>query len=203
MTGGGTTAIHYRGHTFTVPADWKVVDLDKNPATCVRFDRHAVYLGTPGARQDCPADVTGRTEALLVRPSNATKAAVTENPTSRTYSATAAEHHRHGSATAPTLPGSGGCSPVPGCRWPRRGPRRRPPRLAALAVPADATSYQGNGFDACAAPSQAAMNAWKGSSGYGAVGVYIGGENRGCSQANLDAQWVQTQYTNGWRFLPI
>ncbi|MEU8969597.1 choice-of-anchor P family protein [Streptomyces monashensis] len=185
-----------------MPADWKVVDLDKNPATCVRFDRHAVYLGTPGARQDCPADVTGRTEALLVRPSNATRAAVTENPASRTYSATAAGitvtagYGTDRAGIRRVLAGAG--LPVASART-----AAPPAAPAALAVPADATSYQGTGFDACAAPSQAAMNAWKGSSGYGAVGVYIGGENRGCSQANLDAQWMQTQYTNGWRFLPI
>ena len=36
--------------------------------TCVRFDRHAVYLGTPSTTQHCPADPLGRTEAILVSP---------------------------------------------------------------------------------------------------------------------------------------
>ncbi|NED71952.1 hypothetical protein G3I51_06275, partial [Streptomyces sp. SID9944] len=80
--------VSYRGHTFTVPADWPVVDLTAHPTACVRFDRHAVYLGDPGEQQDCPARVVGRTEALWLRPATATKAAVTENPTAREFRAT-------------------------------------------------------------------------------------------------------------------
>src|SRR5438270_11006548 len=38
--------VSYLGLTFSVPADWPVVTL--GPTTCVRFDQHAVYLGTPG-----------------------------------------------------------------------------------------------------------------------------------------------------------
>ena len=81
--------VSYRGHEFTVPASWQVVDLEKNPDACVRFDRHAVYLGTPGGRQDCPARLRGRTEALLIQPATAAGSAVTENRTARTYRATA------------------------------------------------------------------------------------------------------------------
>ncbi|MYR58253.1 hypothetical protein GTY54_19120, partial [Streptomyces sp. SID625] len=81
--------VAYRGHTFTVPADWQVVDLTADPAACVRFDRHAVYLGTPGERQDCPARATGRTESLWVRPATAERAAVTEDRTARLFHATA------------------------------------------------------------------------------------------------------------------
>ncbi|MER6124230.1 choice-of-anchor P family protein [Streptomyces sp. NPDC001795] len=198
----GTTRISYRGHTFTVPADWKVVDLDKNPTACVRFDRHAVYLGTPGKQQDCPADATGRTEALLVQPAKAAKSSVTENRTDRTYRAAA-------DGIAVTAPYADDRAEIrqilSSAGLPVASAQAEKPSAApsALAVPADATSYQGKGFDACAAPSQGAMDAWKATSGYGAVGVYIGGENRGCDQANLNAQWVQTQYANGWRFLPI
>lgn len=201
-TAGGTTAIHYRGHTFTVPADWKVVDLDKNPATCVRFDRHAVYLGTPATRQNCPADVAGRTEALLVRPAGTGRAAVTEDPTARTYRASArgigvtAVYGTDRTEIRKVLSSAG--LPVASAR--PAAPSAAP---AALAVPADATTYHGQGFDACSAPGQAAMDAWKGGSGYGAVGVYIGGENRGCDQSGLNAQWMRTQYTNGWRFMPV
>ena len=43
------TQVDYRGHSFTVPASWQIVDLKKHPDTCVRFDRHAVYLGRPGS----------------------------------------------------------------------------------------------------------------------------------------------------------
>ena len=51
-----------------MPASWPVYDLAADPATCVRFNRHAVYLGQPGARQRCPAHAVGRTEAILVAP---------------------------------------------------------------------------------------------------------------------------------------
>jgi Domain of unknown function (DUF1906) len=64
-----------------------------------------------------------------------------------------------------------------------------------------ASAYTGLGFDACAAPSRAAMSAW-GSSPYRAIGVYIGGANRGCSQPNLTASWVATQAAAGWHPIP-
>jgi hypothetical protein len=59
----------------------------------------------------------------------------------------------------------------------------------------------GNGFDACTAPSTATMSAWL-QSPYRNVGVYIGGSNRGCSQPNLNAAWVNTVHDQGWRLIP-
>ena len=199
---GGSTRISYRGHTFTVPADWQVVDLEQNPTACVRFDRHAVYLGTPGERQDCPARVLGRTEALLLQPvqAAASERSVTENSTSRTYRATderitvTAAYGRDRAAIRRILDGAGLSA----------GAARAEPSAAVPApLPADATSYRGRGFDACTAPSQSSMDAWKDDSPYSAVGIYIGGVNRGCSQARLTAQWVRNQYAGGWRFLPF
>jgi hypothetical protein len=61
--------------------------------------------------------------------------------------------------------------------------------------------YTGLGFDACTAPSSSAMSAWK-ESPYEAVGVYIGGLNRGCSQPNLTASWVSRQTEAGWHLIP-
>jgi len=46
------------------------------------------------------------------------------------------------------------------------------------------------------------MSAW-GASPYRAVGVYIGGENRACSQLNLSASWVSGEAAAGWSFIPI
>jgi hypothetical protein len=74
--------------------------------------------------------------------------------------------------------------------------------------PADAATVQpgaftGYGFDACTAPSSAAMKAWKASSPYGAAGIYIGGVNRGCTQPNLTADWVNEQQAAGWHLFPI
>jgi uncharacterized protein YraI len=58
------------------------------------------------------------------------------------------------------------------------------------------------GFDACTAPSIAALKAWKGTSPYSAVNVYFGGINRGCAQPNLTAAWVRDATVAGWRLLP-
>jgi hypothetical protein len=46
------------------------------------------------------------------------------------------------------------------------------------------------------------MAAWKRSSPYSAVGVYIGGLNRACSQPNLTARWVTEQVAAGWHLIP-
>ena len=66
--------ISYRGHRFTVPVSWPVIRLGRASTTCVRFDRHAVYLGRPPANQDCPARVLGRADALLIQAAPATAA---------------------------------------------------------------------------------------------------------------------------------
>ncbi|GAB3960179.1 hypothetical protein GCM10027614_81360 [Micromonospora vulcania] len=47
------------------------------------------------------------------------------------------------------------------------------------------------------------MNAWRASSPYGAIGIYISGGSRSCAQPNLTATWVANQTSNGWRLLPI
>lgn len=194
----------YRGHTFTVPADWQIVDLKKNPTACVRFDRHAVYLGEPGEQQDCPARAVGRTEALWVRPAAATKASVTEDRTSRVFRATATDEgieitapYREDRATVQRVLESAGL-PVASARAEQPGDIP-----SALSVPADATAHRGKGFDTCSAPSQTAMNAWRDGSPYRAVGIYIGGINRACAQVRLTPEWVRTQYTNGWRLFPL
>jgi Domain of unknown function (DUF1906) len=57
--------VRYRGYSMRVPASWPVYRLRRRPTVCVRFNRHAVYLGTPGSRQSCPASAAGRTEAIL------------------------------------------------------------------------------------------------------------------------------------------
>ncbi|TDB80798.1 DUF1906 domain-containing protein [Micromonospora sp. KC721] len=63
-------------------------------------------------------------------------------------------------------------------------------------------TFTGLGFDTCAAPSDAAMTAWL-TSPYRALGIYIGGVNRGCKQANLTRSWVAKQQAKGWRFFPL
>jgi glycoside hydrolase-like protein len=61
--------------------------------------------------------------------------------------------------------------------------------------------FTGLGFDACAAPSSRTMAAWA-ASPYRAIGVYIGGTNRGCSQPNLTSSWVSAQTAAGWHLIP-
>lgn len=75
---GGLQAVTYQGYRLQVPAAWPVVDLSKNPNTCVRFDVHAVYLGHPTAagQASCPSDLVGRTGAVLVEPLDGTGDAV-------------------------------------------------------------------------------------------------------------------------------
>ncbi len=46
------------------------------------------------------------------------------------------------------------------------------------------------------------MSAW-GASPYRAIGVYVGGANMACSQANLTAQWAYQETTAGWHLILI
>ena len=80
-------------------------------------------------------------------------------------------------------------------------PRAQASRVRPARVSAAASEYAGLGFDACTAPSSRAMSAWSGSP-YRAIGVYIGGLNRGCSQPNLTASWVAEQTAAGWHLIP-
>ena len=154
LAAAGKRTVHFDGRTLSVPRGWPVFRLARHPGMCVRLDRRAVYLGTPSARQDCPADAMGRRRAILVEPQS-------------------------GAASISTLP------------------RAR----ASAAAARSGTVFTGLGFDACTAPSARSMNAWK-ESPYRAVGVYIGGINRGCSQPNLTPEWVAAQTAAGWHLIP-
>jgi hypothetical protein len=67
---------------------------------------------------------------------------------------------------------------------------------------AQPTIFTGYGFDACTAPSVAKLQAWT-ASPYRAVGIYIGGVNRACSQPNLDPLWVTSTLDLGFSLLPL
>lgn len=86
-------------------------------------------------------------------------------------------------------------------------PRTTKPRAASHSpAPAKPSAQQaifmGSGFDSCAAPSANAMTKWL-SSGFRAVGVYIGGANRACAQANLTSAWLTTISGHGWHYFAI
>jgi hypothetical protein len=148
--------LHFDGRRVEAPSSWPVYRLGEHPRMCVRLDRRAVYLGTPGANQRCPAEVLGRRRAILVEPRSAAR------------------------ASRSTLP---------------------PPAPRIATKSAGSGVFTGLGFDACAAPSSRSMSAW-GASPYRAIGVYIGGLNRGCSQPNLTASWVSDQTAAGWHLIP-
>jgi uncharacterized protein YraI len=82
------------------------------------------------------------------------------------------------------------------------------PALAAPATTvrygagAAATAYSGRAFDTCTAPALSTVIAW-GASPYRALGIYIGGVNRTCAQAELTASWVGAVSRLGWRLLPV
>lgn len=80
--GSSLRTVEYQGLAFDVPGDWPVYDLAQHPTTCVRFDVHAVYLGTPGADMNCPAGIVGRSDAVLVQ-------AATDQPSANTATASA------------------------------------------------------------------------------------------------------------------
>jgi Domain of unknown function (DUF1906) len=61
--------------------------------------------------------------------------------------------------------------------------------------------FTGLGFDACSTPSTRTMAAW-GLSPYRAIGIYIGGANRACSQPNLTSSWVAAQTAADWHLIP-
>jgi hypothetical protein len=221
--GAAPRTVRYGGYAIDVPRSWPVYDLDADPSRCVRFDRHAVYIGTPGADQRCPAHAVGRTEAILVQPLD--RSAVSQ-PGALTLGRR---------AVAPkALPGSANEArlnlPGPGlsvtANWRRsrplverilRGARRttkgrtlRAATLTRAAGPVAAPSHRatasasfrtGLGFDACSAPSTTTVTAWT-ASPYRTIGVYIGGVNRACSQTNLTSSWVAAVVGAGWGLIP-
>ncbi len=68
---------------------------------------------------------------------------------------------------------------------------------------ASATRFIGLAFDTCAAPKREVMQAWKQSSPYGAIGIYISGGNRACGQRELGLGWIRDVSAMGWKFLPL
>jgi hypothetical protein len=199
--------VEFHGYRVVVPAAWPVFDLSADPSVCVRFNRHALYLGTPSADARCPARAVGRTEAILVEPLGGRGPSVSRPATSDRSAASfavpsarvavTATWSRHRSTVRRALSrrsvSSGGASTprsaIPHDRAPEQGPATR------------STIFTGLGFDACSAPSPAAMSAWS-SSPYRAVGIYIGGENRACAQPSLSAGWVSDRVAAGWHLIP-
>jgi hypothetical protein len=75
-------------------------------------------------------------------------------------------------------------------------------RLAADPVRANRADqpFTGKGFDTCATPSMAVMQAWDHAFSY--AGIYIGGAEVGCPYGNLSPAWVSYVTSLGWRLMP-
>jgi hypothetical protein len=82
------------------------------------------------------------------------------------------------------------------------GAAAEPGTVVTYAKPATATRYLGYAFDTCTAPPLSTMQAWT-ASPYRAIGVYVGGPNRGCQQPELTPAWVTGVAAMGWQLLPI
>ncbi len=210
--GSASKTVSYRGLTMRVPASWPVYRLTARSTVCVRFNRHAVYLGSPGSRQRCPANAIGRTEAILARPAAAARAQAGLSAGAVTISRlgvrVTATWNRHPGVVRRAL------GVTPRAIANAAGTRFASIRAGALAFASEAqagaslapavtgTVYKGLGVDACEAPSRSQMEAW-GASPYRAIGVYIGGINAGCpDQPNLTASWVAQQWAAGWHLIP-
>lgn len=79
-------------------------------------------------------------------------------------------------------------------------------RIAGLnteAPPGGATHISSNlGFDKCTAAPSSQMQTWWDNSPFRDVNIYSSGSNRGCSQPQLTAQWVDQVSTMGWGLIP-
>jgi Domain of unknown function (DUF1906) len=195
--------VTYRGYTVRVPSGWPVYRLTPRSTVCVRFNRHAVYLGRPSTRQRCSATALGRTEAILLAPANTSSGVLPSGGAvaqrrmadlqlTATWNRDPGIVRRAlgGKLTPPPAPAR---AVVMAARMPLARAAARPHTAGAV--------YSGLGFDACSAPSTSAMTAW-GASPYRALGVYIGGTNMACAQTNLTPAWVAQEWAAGWHLIP-
>src|SRR5262245_22999909 len=196
----GLRLVTYHGYSFKVPASWRVVDLAQHRRACVRFDRHAVYLGTPSPSQACPSRLLGTTEAMLVEPASGDAAHISEWSAVRRQVNVIA----HGIHITATFDGHRGQIDriLASAALPR--PVKDPPAVQQTPwLPAGVTNYHGRGFDTCTAPSRSVMQTWWNDTPYGAIGIYIGGSDAACSQPNLTPAWLRNTTEQGWHFIPL
>ena len=217
VTHPGHQRVTYLGYSFEVPRGWPVINLAHHRGTCVRFDRHAVYLGTAPRNQGCPSLIVGTTEAMLIQPGSRHAAPVSvKNEVTRRITVIARRVHvtatfdAHPAEIDQILASAGLPPPVTiagdAAHAQTSGAGQDPldaQRAARAQLPASVTNYQGRGFDTCAAPSEAAMQAWWRHSRYQAVGIYIGGSDLACAQPNLTPSWLRDEAAVGWHFIPM
>ncbi|MEU7603460.1 DUF1906 domain-containing protein [Streptomyces sp. NPDC041003] len=214
--------VDYHGLRLALPADWRVVDLDRDPGACLRLDLPTLYLGHAGTQSECTGRaVASRADTLHLEPLDGAPERA-DVPTVTVETATALPESPHPSASnelryALLRPGvmatvSYGAAPdavrrvLTRARTLSATPAPRP-AVPAVARGGDQRSVQeafkGEGFDACTAPTQKAMDTWRAESPFRAIGIYIGGRARACAQPRLTARWVERQAGAGWHLMPI
>jgi hypothetical protein len=214
-TGSSTKTVTFRDVSVRVPSSWPVVRL-AGKAGCVRFDRHAVYVGDP-ARITCPPHLVGRTQAVHLTTAGAQGVVAPDRVVSSAGSDVTAVVSSGGSSAAArriasTVAFAGSAERVTaptGLRGARslaamgQGSTSAQPKrsLSGAKTLQDAT-FTGQGFDACTARSLSELSTWYAASPYKAVNMYIGGASRGCAQPNLNASWVTGAVGQGWVLIP-
>jgi hypothetical protein len=213
----GTRTVSFRGVSVQVPDSWPVRRLSGRPG-CVRFDRHAVYLGDP-SRSTCPPHLIGRTQAVhlttgslqgVIGPDRVVTAdgspvgVVVSAGDDPSLADRIARSVDYGAATADIVTPSG---PADARIFASTATTASSTVSLAAAVtatprsPSD-TVFSGLGFDACTAQPLTTMATWYAASPYKAANMYIGGASRGCTQANLTADWVTQTIAQGWTLIP-
>ncbi|MFC0623859.1 DUF1906 domain-containing protein [Kribbella deserti] len=201
--------VSYSGYQVTVPAAWPVIDLAKDPTACVRFDRPAVYLGRSTAQPNCPADAAAdRAAGLVIAPLDSPAAgsiAKDGDIQVEVKEAGVLVTAFHSPALEQTVRNVLATGTLASGRKATTTTARTASSTAAAASLVTPGTLKGQAFDACTAPSQATMDAWRSAAPrpFEAVGIYISGARRLCAQPNLTPSWVQANAANGWKFLPL
>ncbi|MFF4605795.1 glycoside hydrolase domain-containing protein [Streptomyces sp. NPDC001339] len=226
---GSAGSVSYGGWKLAVPDGWQVVDLERSPEECLRLDRAALYLGRVGDQARCTGGAVGeRTGTVHLEPL-AGAAQRADIPTVVVSSGTELPQERPDAPSGEiryaleelglmaTVSYADDATVAEGVleSATRDSSNKRRKRAAPAPAPAPYTppkpptsqvvpgAYQGEGFDACQAPSAPQMKAWRKASPYRAVGVYIGGSARACAQPQLTAEWIRQQAADGWHLMPI
>ncbi|MFF4340900.1 glycoside hydrolase domain-containing protein [Kitasatospora sp. NPDC001540] len=162
----------------------------------------AAALAAAGSGDEHPAAAPAATaEGGTGTPIPDGSAEAAASPSTSASASASASVSASASASAPASPSASasasGASPT------GKGTAAAPP-AAPVAKPGTAPeTFTGLAFDTCTAPGLATMNAWRGTSPYGAAAVYIGGRNRGCAQPQLTAGWVKSVSSSGWKLIPL
>lgn len=220
-----TKAVRYAGLRITIPADWPVYDLDRDPARCLRYDQRALYLGTPGPDAECPARMVGRTETIQIErglPDEATPS-VTSFRSVVVPDSADREVRLPVPADGVTVTGTYGedrallqrllrgitvhrsQAVLPQSSRPSRRVAEEDEAAQGPPLPQTMPDLRfgwtaGRGFDTCSAPSLHAMRAWR--SAYSVANIYIGGAARACGQPNLSYHWIHAVHRMGYRLIP-